>query len=161
GAARRRRTVAGVRLRTLAAATLILLAVTGLVGAYGLPWLAGLSLDVAFWLRTAAFGPRYDPAASPTVVGAIHEETYPNARDIFGPRPKETWTPELAQVLNALREAGVAVIGFDIVLAASVNDIASNYDREYLRALALAARENRIVLGRMQHSRDPINPTPA
>jgi class 3 adenylate cyclase len=159
--ARLRQAASQVRLRALIAATLIVLAVTGLVGAYGLPLLAGWSLDATFWLRNRAFGPRYDPASSPSVVVAFDEETFRHAQDIFGLRPKETWTPELAQVLNALREAGVAVIGFDIVLAASVNEIASNYDREYLRALALTARENRLVLGRMQHSRDPIEPTPA
>jgi class 3 adenylate cyclase/CHASE2 domain-containing sensor protein len=149
-----------VRLRALVAATLIVLAVTGVVGAYALPLLAGWSLDVAFWLRNAAFGPRYDPASSPSVVVAFDEETFRNARDIFGLRPKETWTPEIAQVLNALREADVAVIGFDIVLATSVRDITPNYDRDYLRALFLAARDNRVVLGRMQHGRDPIRPTP-
>src|SRR5262245_43173847 len=122
-----------MRWRDRAVAGLIALAVSSCV-AVALPWLAGWSLDTTFLLRHATFerffGPRHDPARSPSVVVAIDEETYraQAARDILGVRPLAAWTPELAQVLNRLREAGAAVVGFDMVFATSVRDFDRAYD---------------------------------
>lgn len=147
-----------MRRRDLAFALLAALCVTVAVGAAVLPWLAGYSLDITFWLRERAFGPRHDPATSPTVVIAIDEESY-RARDLFGYRSREAWTPELTAVLRRLLESGAAVIGFDIVLSTSMRELVPNYDRDYLVALRDGAREGRIVLGRVQHSTDPIVPT--
>lgn len=147
-----------MRRRDIAFALLAALCVTIAVGAAVLPWLAGYSLDVAFWLRHHAFGPRHDPAASPTVVVAIDEESF-GARDLFGYRSKEAWTPELAEVLRRILDSGAAVVGFDIVLTTSVRELVPNYDRDFLVALRDGARDGRIVLGRVQHSSLPIVPT--
>src|SRR4051794_28160501 len=72
--------------------------------------LRGLSVDTLFWLRNEAFGPRHDPASSPVVVVAIDEET--RLRPPFASVPQAIWTHEIARVLNALVESGVAVVGF-------------------------------------------------
>jgi class 3 adenylate cyclase/CHASE2 domain-containing sensor protein len=149
-----------MRWRDLAAAGLIALAVSSGVAAWALPWLAGWSLDVTFWLRHVTFGLRHDPARSPSVVVAIDEETHRGAaaREVFGIRPEAAWTPEVAQVLNRLREAGAAVVGFDMVFSASVRDFDRSYDRDFLVALQRLAREGRVVLGRLQFGTGPINP---
>jgi class 3 adenylate cyclase len=64
------------------------------------------------------------------------------------------------------------VVGFDIVFPVSIeqSQIAlgeetlgarvRGFDRDYLRALALAAREGKVVLGQVQHSDKPIRPSP-
>ena len=58
--------------------------------------LRGLSLDVLTALRWQAFGLRHDPAASPTVVVAIDEETYHTPP--FEGTPQVTWTRELGRI---------------------------------------------------------------
>lgn len=55
------------------------------------------------------FGNRHAPAASPTVVVAIDEESYRAAP--FEGTPTMTWTGEIGRVLNAVIEGGARVVG--------------------------------------------------
>ena len=130
--------------------------------------LRGLSLDLLTGLRWAAFGNPHPPAASPAVVVALDEETYRTPP--FEGTPNVTWTRELGRVLTAVVDGGAAVVGFDIIFPVSIEQSqmplgeetlgarVRGFDRDYLRALATAARDARIVLGQVQHSDRPIQP---
>jgi adenylate cyclase/guanylate cyclase len=78
----------------------------------------GLSLDILTALRWEMFGRRQDPAASPTVVIAIDEESMRTA-PLKG-APMLTWTGEIGRVLSATLEGGARVAGFDIVIQNSI-----------------------------------------
>jgi class 3 adenylate cyclase len=118
--------------------------------------LAGLSIDELFRLRAFAFGPRYAPAASPTVVVAIDEETY--RRPPFDDIPIALWTPQLGRTLRAIEDAGAAVVGFDLILPTSAQRLVPGFDRPFLLALRDASRDGRVVLGKVQNQQLPIRP---
>src|SRR5262249_24849854 len=130
----------------------------------------GLSLDLLTALRFEMFGNRYNPAASPTVVVAIDEESYRAAP--FKGTPTMTWTGEIGRVLNAIVEGGAKVVGFDIVIPNSLEQCEIPFadgmlgermrcfDRDFLRALATAAAPGKVVLGEQLRGNDPIRPSP-
>ncbi|MBX3500839.1 MAG: adenylate/guanylate cyclase domain-containing protein [Alphaproteobacteria bacterium] len=132
--------------------------------------LRGWSLDLLTGLRWAAFGNPHPPESSPVVVIALDEETYRTPP--FEGTPSVTWTRELGRVLAATVDGGAAVVGFDIVFPVSIEQSqiplgdetlgarVRGFDRDYLRALALAARAGKVVLGQVQHSDKPIRPSP-
>jgi adenylate cyclase len=123
------------------------------------PWsntLDGLSSDSLVWLRQAVFGPQHERSESPTVVIAIDEETY--RREPFSAVPKVMWTPEIAQVFDAVIDGGATVIGMDIILPTSVASQIRGYDRDFLRSLRRHGRAGRMVLSKVQHSTQPILP---
>jgi adenylate cyclase len=130
----------------------------------------GLSIDILTLLRWEMFGPRHDPAASPTVVIAIDEETYETAP--FKDSPTPTWTGEVARVVNAVLDGGAKVMGFDIVFQTSIEqseipfgdgtfgDRIRGFDRDFLRALAAGASAGKVVLGERLRGEQPIRPSP-
>ena len=120
--------------------------------------LDGLSIDSLFWLRHQIYGALHRPDQSPTVIIAIDEETY--RRPPFEGLPKALWTPQLAGVIEATLEGGARVIGHDIILPTSVENHLPGYDRPYLVALRKGAKQDRIVLGKVQHLNKPISPFP-
>jgi adenylate cyclase len=131
--------------------------------------LRGLSLDVETALRWRFIGNSHDGAASPTVVVALDEETYRTAP--FQGTPSVMWTREIGRVVAATLDAGASVVGFDVVFPSSIEEsrisfdgetIAARlrgFDRDYLRALAAAAKSGKIVLGEIQHGDEMIQPT--
>lgn len=130
--------------------------------------LRGLSLDVLTALRWRAFGNAEPPATSPAVVVALDEETYRTPP--FEGTPSITWTREIGRVLTEIVEGGASVVGFDIVFPVSIEQSqipfgdntlggrVRGFDRDFLRALAGAARQDKLVLGQVQHSDQPIQP---
>lgn len=116
-------------------------------------WLRGASLDLLIPLRHALVT-QPAPAGRVAVV-AIDEETY--RRPPFNEMPQAGWTPLLAPVLNAVA-AEAAVIGFDVVYPTSLDNLQRGYERDYLVALRNAARDGKLVLGKVQHSAYPILP---
>ena len=151
-----------MRLRDLSVAGAIALAVGSALALPAFDSLRAISTDVLFWLRYEALGRQHNPATSPTVVIAIDEETY--RRDIFKDKPRALWTKELAPVLNALVEADAKVIGFDVIFptsARSIEGIDANYDRDFLIALNRAAKQDKVVLGKVQHQQLPVSPHPS
>jgi class 3 adenylate cyclase len=104
------------------------------------------------------------------VVVVIDEETY--RVPPFKGSPTLTWTRELGRVLTAILEGGAKVVGFDIIFPTSIEQSEipfgeevvgtrlRGFDRDFLRALALAARDGRVVLGEIQHRDQPIRPSP-
>ncbi len=130
--------------------------------------LRGLSVDVLTWLRWSVVGPLHDPMKSPTTVIVLDEETY--RRKPFEGTPSITWTREIGRVLTAVVDGGAKVVGFDIIFPTSLEQstislgsetIGSKlrgFDRDFLRALAAAARQGKLVLGQVQHLHQPIQP---
>src|SRR5262249_6094896 len=130
----------------------------------------GLSIDILTMLRWRAFGSMHKAADSPTVVVALDEETYRTPP--FAGTPAITWTAEIGQVLTAIIAGGAKVVGFDIVFPTSIeqSDIPfgdgtlggrlRGFDRDFLRALARGAHEDKVVLGEAQHRDFPIMPSP-
>ena len=130
----------------------------------------GLSLDILIALRWDVFGRRQDPAASPTVVVAIDEESLRTA-PLKG-APMLTWTGEIGRVLSATLEGGAKVAGFDIVIPTSIEqseipfgegmlgEKVRGFDRDFLRALAGAAANGKVVLGEVLGGNQPVRPSP-
>jgi adenylate cyclase len=157
-------------LRAAFAAVLIVSAATFAVSSPALDGLRGLSIDIPTLLAWRLFGNAHSPEDSAAVVVAIDEETFRTPP--FEGTPSVTWTPEIAQVLNAIIEGGAKVVGFDVVFPTSIEQSAApfgsetlgarvhGFDRDYLRALALGARAGKVVLGEVQHQDRPLLPSP-
>jgi class 3 adenylate cyclase/CHASE2 domain-containing sensor protein len=132
--------------------------------------LRGLSIDALTALRWRAAGHVHDPASSPSVVVALDEETYRTPP--FVGTPNITWTRELAHVMTTVLDAGAKVVGFDMVFPTSIEQSeipfgtetlggrVRGFDRDFLRAIALAGRSGKLVLGEAQHGAQPILPSP-
>ncbi|WOH68922.1 adenylate/guanylate cyclase domain-containing protein [Bradyrhizobium sp. BWA-3-5] len=130
----------------------------------------GLSLDILTALRWEMFGRRQDPAASPAVVVAIDEESL--RAPPFKDSPMLTWTGEIGRVLAATLEGGAKVAGFDVVIPASIEqsqlpfgegmlgDKVRGFDRDFLRALAAASTNGKVVLGEILGGNQPVRPSP-
>ncbi|HMM90645.1 adenylate/guanylate cyclase domain-containing protein [Bradyrhizobium sp.] len=130
----------------------------------------GLSLDILTALRWEVYGRRQDPAASPTVVIAIDEESLRTAP--FKNSPMLTWTGEIGRVLAATLEGGAKVAGFDVVIPASIEqsempfgdgmlgEKVRGFDRDFLRALASASTAGKVVLGETLGGNQPVRPSP-
>src|SRR5205814_1933568 len=89
----------------------------------------------------------------------------------FTGTPQVTWTREIGRIISALLEADAKVVGLDIIFPTSIEQSqipfgdeslgsrVRGFDRDFLRALALAARAEKLVLGQVQHSSQPIAPS--
>ncbi|CAN7367966.1 adenylate/guanylate cyclase domain-containing protein [Bradyrhizobium sp. LjRoot220] len=129
----------------------------------------GLSLDILTALRWEVFGRGQDPAASPTVVIAMDEESLRTAP--FKGSPMLTWTGEIGRVLVAVLEGGAKVAGFDVVIPTSIEQSeipfgesllgakVRGFDRDFLRALAGAATTGKVVLGETLGGNQPVRPS--
>jgi adenylate cyclase len=132
--------------------------------------LQGLSIDALTMLRWQFFGDLVDPASAPVVVVAIDAESYQTPP--FKQSPTLTWTREIGRVLTAIVDGGATVVGFDIVFPTSIEQSEipfgdemlgtrmRGFDRDYLRALAMASSADKIVLGEIQSRDQPIRPSP-
>jgi adenylate cyclase len=157
------------RFRDAVAVLAIAAVASALIFAPPLERLCGLSIDILTMLRWRVFGSMHKPQDSPAVVVALDEETYRTPP--FVGTPAITWTPEIAQVLTAVLAGGAKVVGFDVVFPTSIeqSDIPfgdstlggrlRGFDRDFLRALALGARDGKVVLGEAQHRDFPILPS--
>jgi adenylate cyclase len=129
----------------------------------------GLSLDILTALRWEMFGRRHDPAASPAIVVAIDSESERAAP--FRGSPLLTWTGEMGRVLGAIVDGGAKVVGFDMVMPASIElseipfgegvlgEKLKGFDRDFMRALATASTSGKIVLGEILRGDQPIRPS--
>jgi serine phosphatase RsbU (regulator of sigma subunit) len=159
-----------VRRRAATVGGLIALCAGLLAASPAFDGLRGWSIDLLTMLRWRTFGDLHAPSASPAVVVALDEETFRTPP--FAGSPSVTWTPEIARVLNAIIDGGAKVIGFDIVFPTSIEQSVvpfgdetlggrlHGFDRDYLRALALGARDGKIVLGEVQNQDSPVLPSP-
>jgi adenylate cyclase len=116
----------------------------------------GIGLDILVALRYALFGSHYRTNDAQVVIVAIDEESY--RRDPLADRPIALWTPEIGHLVDALVDAGAAVIGFDVVLPTTIDRLAPGYDREFLRAIHRAGATGRLVLGEIHQQEKPLLP---
>src|SRR5712692_3869592 len=130
--------------------------------------LHGWSIDALTALRWRVFGNRYEPASSPAVVIGLDEESYQTPP--FQGSPTVIWTREIGRLVTAVIEGGARVMGIDVVFPTSIEQSQipfgedtlgarlRGFDRDFLRAIALAAREGKLVLGEIQLREQPILP---
>src|SRR6185295_6602875 len=90
----------------------------------------------------------------------------------FKGAPMLTWTGEIGRVLSATLEGGAKVAGLDMVIPASIEqseipfgegmlgDKVRGFDRDFLRALAGAATNGKVVLGEILGGNQPVRPSP-
>lgn len=114
------------------------------------------ALDLLFPLRQLVFGPIHAPAQSPVAVVVIDEETYGSAP--YAGLPQVAWTPQLGQLLEALDGAGAKLVGLDLVYPTTLESLLPGYDRPLRRAVAKLGRAGKLVMGRVDSSREPILP---
>jgi adenylate cyclase len=127
--------------------------------------LSGLGIDLLYMLRHET-GIEPDLPESRSVILAIDEETY--RRQPFEGIPSVMWTPQLATVFDGMLDAGVSVIGLDVVYPTSIEGFVWNgerplarFDRPFLLTLRRGgAQEGRVVLGYVQHQEKPLFPHP-
>jgi adenylate cyclase len=160
----------GIRGWTLLALVAIALLSGALVASPAFDGLRGLSLDALTALRWRVVGNGREPSASPTVVVALDRDSYRTPP--FKGTPTITWTREIGRVVTALVDGGAKVVGFDVVFPTSIEESAISFtdetigarmrgfDRDFLRALAVAARAGKLVLGEVQNGDDLDMPAP-
>jgi adenylate cyclase len=113
-------------------------------------------LDYLFWMRHVAAGPIYPAERSPVAVVVIDEESYD--AEPLRDRPQVAWTPQIAQLLNALNEGGAKSVGLDIVYPTTLEAQIPNYDRPLRQAVGRLGRSGKLVLGAIDSSQQPIRP---
>ena len=122
----------------------------------------GLSVDLLYQLAKQAQMEHAAPLEDRTIIIAIDEETYrrPPFYDQSTRRstPQALWTPQIAAVIDAVLDGGVRVIGLDTIFSTSASAVIPNYDKALYQALRKGGREERIVLAKTQHQREPIEP---
>ncbi|MGY3560475.1 adenylate cyclase [Bradyrhizobium sp. USDA 4463] len=130
--------------------------------------LQGLSLDILTALRWTLIGDHRDPATSPVVVVAIDGATYETPP--FKGSPTQTWTREIARVLNSITAGGAKVIGFDVIFPSSIEQSeipfgdasfgsrVKGFDRDYLIALRRLSDSGKLVLGEILSNDHPDRP---
>jgi len=120
-----------------------------------------MTVDTQFLLKKTLFPNIKQPPSNVAVI-AIDEETYKTQP--FDALPKVMWTPQFADVMYSLLRSEAKVIGYDVVLpttvekAQGVGDKLRGYDKEFRKSLFIAARQNKVVLGKVQHKVAPISP---
>jgi len=142
----------------------------------GATW-ARVSSESRIWGRGWYFGAVTVDPKNPDVVyvcnTGIHRST--DGGKTFAPfkgAPMLTWTGEIGRVLSATLEGGAKVAGFDIVIPTSIElseipfgegvlgDRVRGFDRDFLRALAGAASNGKVVLGEILLGNQPVRPSP-
>ena len=114
------------------------------------------ALDLLFPLRHFVFGPIYAAEESPVAVVVIDEETYGTAP--YAGLPQVAWTPQLGRLLEAIDAAAAKLVGLDLVYPTTLEGLLPGYDRPFRRAVAKLGRAGKLVLGRVDSSREPILP---
>jgi adenylate cyclase len=136
----------------LAAVTAVCIGVPLILWGHGLD---RLSIDFLHLAHARIWGP--PPFSDRVVVVAVDEATYRD--EYFRDLPQALWTPQLGQVLDAVLDAGPVVVGVDIIIGTTADELVPRYDKPWTDALARAAANNQIVLGYTQNQIEPIRPT--
>ncbi|HEU0062316.1 MAG TPA: adenylate/guanylate cyclase domain-containing protein [Hyphomicrobiaceae bacterium] len=157
--------------RQISALLLIALLASGVAILPPAQWLNGLSIDVLTWLRWVTVGPRQAAPPSPVAVVVFDEETYKSKP--FAGTPSVAWTREIGRVVSAIIDGGARVLGFDVVFPSTIEQSEipfgaetlgarlRGFDRDFLRAVASAAGQGKLVLGEVQAQERPLGPSDA
>lgn len=143
-------------LASLAFGAVVLLGLSGLIATPIYDRLDGLSVDVLIMVRGLFDEPPPGGVASPVVVVAIDEATYQTPP--FDGIPKVLWAPQISKVQDAVLDGGATVFAYDLIFPTSTEGFVPGLEKPLLRSLAKAARQNRLLLGKVQHSAHPILP---
>jgi adenylate cyclase len=115
-----------------------------------------LSIDSLIWLRDRVVDHDvYEREPSISII-AVDEATYQTPP--FRGTPRVAWSAYLAEVIRALLDAGVTVVGFDIVFPTSLDSHLPGIDRQLLQTLRDGSREGRVILGEILHGQERIQP---
>ncbi len=115
-----------------------------------------LSIDSLVWLRDSiGYQDQREEESSISII-AVDESTYQTPP--FRGTPRVAWSAYLAEVIQALLDAGATVVGFDIVFPTSLDSRLPGIDRELLSILRHGSREGRVILGEILHGRERIQP---
>lgn len=98
------------------------------------------------------------PPSDRVVVVLIDDETY--AREPFARMPRALWTPQLAELLRGMLDAGAVVVGFDVIFATAAETAIRGYDRPFLLALRDGTRAGRVVLAEIRDPARRLAPAP-
>jgi len=101
-------------------------------------------------------GARLQPL--PVVVVALDQDTA--LRPPFDRLPQELWTPQIAEVMRHVLDAGALVVAQEQAFVTSGGAAVEGYDASYLSVLREAAKDDRIVLGRRAPAPDRLGPAP-
>lgn len=139
-----------IRNATIRAALAVTLLSLASAAAVSLPQIADLDAwdtDLSLWGRATLMPVRDLPGSEQVAVIAIDEATYADP-ELVG-LPRVLWTPAIAEVQNAVLEAGAMAFGWDLILPTSAAGWVSDrqYDRPLLQSLARYGRKGQIVLG--------------
>jgi adenylate cyclase len=157
--------------REILALLLIASLANGLLALPPAHWLNGLSIDVLTWLRWVMLGSRQDAAQAPVAVVVFDEDTYRSKP--FAGTPSVAWTREIGRVITAMVDGGARVIGLDVVFPSTMEQSEipfgaetlgaklRGFDRDFLRAVASAAGQGKLVLGEVQAQERPLAPSDA
>lgn len=145
-------------LANLAIVCLCAIVLAALPAAPPLRQLAGLDIDILHALDHALGREAQDAGASRVAVVAIDEATH--RAPPFAGLPKVMWTPQIADVQNALLAGGARVIGWDLILPTSASTYVADrkFDVPLLKSLAAARDGDRVILGTASFPGGAISP---
>jgi class 3 adenylate cyclase/CHASE2 domain-containing sensor protein len=105
--------------------------------------ISGLSYDLLTDLRAETSAER--PTLDKIALVVIDDSTLTDKafRDV----PRVLWSPQLADLLDKLKEAKARQVGLDLIFPTTVESQLPNYDRHFRQALRAAATAHAIVIG--------------
>ena len=116
-------------------------------------------------------GPRRHPTPAPVAIVVFDEDTYRSKP--FAGTPSVARPREIGGVVTAIVEGGARVIGLDVVFPSTIEQSEipfgaetlgarlRGFDRDFLRAVASAAAQGKLVLGEVQAQERPLGPSDA
>lgn len=125
--------------------------------AYPGGYIERLGIDALQFSRLLLPTGNVSSAPSPVAVIAVDEESYKN----FGAVPKVAWTPLFGTMIDELVRGGAAAIGLDIVFPTTLDRFIPGIDIPFLRALAEASHQDKLVLGYASTGGNLISPEAA
>ena len=121
--------------------------------------LEGPAYDLLLRARQEIYSPlARAQSVSPVVVVALDRETA--LRPPFDRLPQELWTPQVAEVMGRLLDAGARFVAQQETLTTAAKGAVPGYDADYLAVLERAGEAGRIVLGRRAPAPDRLGPAP-
>ncbi|NIA69188.1 CHASE2 domain-containing protein [Pelagibius litoralis] len=116
------------------------------------------AFDGLLALRHQIYAQQVSRQSAQAVVIGLDRETA--LRPPFDRLPEALWTPQLAKVMTAMLDSGVAVIAQQQAFTTSADAAVPGYDADYLAVLGVAAESGQVVLGRRAPGPDRLSPFP-
>lgn len=106
-------------------------------------------LDIDFLHTLNAATGLVEAGSQPSHIAVIAIDEATHLTEPFAGIPKVMWTPQIAEVQDAVLAGGARVIGWDLILPTSAATYVAdrNFDAALLKSLSAAREESRIILG--------------